>query len=407
MKLQTAKVLFLVLSFCVFTSSCVSTLAPTPPTTNSVATVQASTKSFTPTSIGDSQGCLISEYKFAYQLGEIPPGFDWSKTQNLLLPPLEWKKVAQVSQPSYLRLLQQRNGKTILWVYGNDGDLLRYSISDANTNEIEILPGPHSQRMLALHVDPDNNVWGSRSGPLHQGDTDALLNRYNEQTNQWEIVKFDLPNQDNLAISDLKFDKQGNVWFFVIGREEKALYRLNPTTMKIERYLAEYNLDSYFTISNNTIFISAISDAIIPAYSLIQYRFDDGDVNVTPIPSRLQDDYQGSKTMPVPNFVDSKKRVWFGARGWFDLLTDQWHYVVPDSVFITAIPGAGEWRWSEPEFMLETNDGIIWYKALRATGWVDPNEGTWCVFTNFSSNIFVDGLQRLWILVDETLYMRR
>lgn len=196
----------------------------------------------------------------------------------------------------------------------------------------------------------------------------------------------------------------------MVSREENGLYRLDPTTQKIERQLAEYNFDDYypnFTISNNVLFVSAISDVSVPIYSLIQYHIDDGEISTRPIPAKLQEDYQSRKGAPNPSFVDSHKRVWFGARGWLDLVTHQWHYIIPDPVFISVVPGAGEWRWVEPEPMLETSDGLIWYKALQATGWADPSKGVWCTFTSYSSNIFMDNFQRLWILVNDTLYMRQ
>lgn len=116
------------------------------------------------TPVSTSQECKVSEHTFDYQLGEVPPDFDWSGALDAILPPQEWKDVAHFSQPSSLLILQERKEKTILWIYGNDGNLLRYSLSNSSSDNIEILPGPISQRMPALHVDFDNNVWGSRGG---------------------------------------------------------------------------------------------------------------------------------------------------------------------------------------------------------------------------------------------------
>lgn len=368
----------------------------------------------TPTDIVDSlPQCLLPIREFEYPIGDAP--FDWSEIDDLL-PSQEWQRVTNVPDALQLVLSQSRNTETELWIYKKTGGIVRYRFINNQWNAGALLNGPaEGLGSFGFFLDRENNVWAARLNKLGSRIEfpKPLLSRYNEQTNQFEPIDLSLDNQDALGIRHIVVDQQGIFWFLAIDQGKYQLYSLDPSTMTTKRHLADYVLYPPFAISRDTMFILAADSESNPSpeYILIQYALDTEAVITYWIPWQFYG-YGGRYEpgmLPSTLFVDSRHRVWLGARGWIDLSsenTHEWHIVIPDPVFIDVQPGSGLWGWNEPQITYETPDGQLWYSALRGTGWVDPQLGEWCVFTSYQSNVFADGRGSLWILVDGWLYRR-
>jgi hypothetical protein len=413
------KEIAVLLSFSLLLTSCVSNFVPTSATLTAVST--PTTESVTPIPVltptdkfvdGFPQ-CLAPIREFEYPLGEV--SFDWPKPENLL-PPQEWQKVINVPDASQLVLLQSRNNETELWVHKKTGGMVRYQFNGNQWMVGTQLSGPDYLN-AQYFLDRDDNVWQARFNGLDNisGPLESLLSRYNEQTNQFEPVDLSLDNQDALGIRHVEVDSQGTIWFLAVDKAKYQLYSLDPNTMTVTRHLADYVLYPPFVISHNLLFIYAASfeEDLNPGYVLMKYAFDSGAVKNYYIPQRFYSytfSPVSSGTLPNSLFVDSQQRVWLGTRAWIDLSSEDtyaWHVVVPNPIFIDVVPGPGTWTWGEPQINYETPDGLLWYNALRGTGWVDPKVGKWCVFTSYQSNVLADAQGNLWILADEWLYRRK
>lgn len=364
-----------------------------------------------PTLEGSLSECMSPIVNFGYQTGDIPSDFDWSVVNNKVLPPQEWLEIAKILDASQLDLVQSRDNETLLWIDLSTSGLVRYQIRGTKWDEGTLLPGPVDYSGgLFLFLDRQNSVFGGRLGRFDQKDSRALLNHYNEQSNQWEPMNMDLANQDKLGIWYAEVDERGKFWLSVRDGAENQLYSLDPNTKKTKRHLTEYILLSdSFRISNNSIFILAESSDPNPRYLLLQYPLIGEEVKVKYIGAPIYIDYQRiySNTLPDSIFIDKQQRVWVGARGWLDLPTDEWNFVISDPVFITVLAGAGQWKWGEPEITAETPDGRLWFTALRGTGWADLKLGKWCVFTSYQSNVLPDRYGNLWLIADDGLYVHK
>jgi len=367
-----------------------------------LASTPASAEVVAPAPANFLSECLPPIETFEYKFGEVPFDFDWSEVTAITLPPVAWQKTTNIPDASSLTLIQSRNDETIFWLRANK--LVRYRVTGGNWNEGSLLPGPTDNAGISLFLDRKNNVWGARYNEFNSGDPFGLLNRYNEQTNQWEPVALDLANQDKLATSHVEVDDQGKFWLLEMEGEGYKLFRFDPETGIVERHLTEFTLHNTFTISQSVLYITAVSSDPTPRYLLLKYPLDGSAVKVEYIPQYLYYSYQRFEYPPERLFVDKEQRVWIGARGWLDLVANEWHFIIPDPVFLTVLMGAGDWRWDEPDITYETPDGLLWHESLRGTGWVDPESGKWCVFTSYRSNVLADSQGNLWILVDEWLY---
>jgi len=348
--------------------------------------------------------CLQVIENFEYPIGDV--SFSWPE-QEILLPPQEWQKTVNIPNASQLLLTQSRDDLSIFWVSTNNG-IVRYKFHGDQWNV-----GVENSKFedvgnYILFQDQEQSVWAAR---YWASSSDALLKRFDDQNNHFETIDIGLNSQNDLGIQHTEVDSQGIFWFLVIDKGEYQIYSFDPHTETAKRHLSNYTVYPPFEISHNTLFIVAANSENNPGaeYFLIRYATDTEKSITYEVPSQLfgYGGQYGERLSLKTLYIDSHQRVWFGARGWIDLSSSdnyEWHFVVPNPVFIDILPGAGTWVWDEPEITYETTDGRLWYKALRGTGWVDPELGKWCIFTSYGSNALPDSQGNLWILVDDWLY---
>jgi len=71
----------------------------------------------------------------------------------------------------------------------------------------------------------------------------------------------------------------------------------------------------------------------------------------------------------------------------------------------------GNPTFATPHLMLESSNGLLWYKKYldmginhEGTAWYDPRTGQGCMFTNLAVNIIEDSKQQLWLVANGELY---
>ncbi|HNR46176.1 MAG TPA: hypothetical protein PKO03_03850 [Anaerolineaceae bacterium] len=388
------KTWFLLFCLLFLFSACVSPENPTPEQTND---------------------CLVPIRNFDYPLG---PQENYSPEQieifeTIKLPPQDWQRIANLPAIGELKLIQAKENEIVIWI-NTSNDFIRYRVKDRQWSQGEFITGPTSGNFI-FFLDRENYVWRARFTGLNTGvgRSDALLSRYDEESDRWEAVSFLLEEQDELGIRHIEVDSQGFFWFVAINNENiSRLYRFDPKTMTLQSHLDEYVVYPNFVVEQQTLLIVAdnFDAGLNPGYVLIEYALDSSTIqNHYHIPLQFVGTCPTiSSNLLFSLFSDNQNRVWLGTRSWLDLsLKDayEWHVVMPDPVFISIFPGAGNWVWGEPEITAQTPDGRLWYQAIRGTGWTNPQSGEWCVFTSYRSSVLPDGYGNLWLVADDALYI--
>ncbi|MEW6028597.1 MAG: hypothetical protein ACOYZ8_01540 [Chloroflexota bacterium] len=359
--------------------------------------------------------CISPLTTFVYPNGEttlLP------SPQEPVLPPADWAMISKVkyNHPASLSLevIQSHNGYDELWILSNNNQgVFRYR---TDTQEWRITPSTTPNAPFAfgsfLFLDNSRSVWAARRWPKTLSITGdfSLLVYYNEASDQFEPVTDKdglLQDSDSLAIEALEVSQNGIFWMIIKEldsinfKEIYYLYSFDPIALKAERHLTGPQFSSNIVISpNGDIFMLDLSRG-----KLIEFHPSSGETKEYGIP-----DPELSNQFSATIFLDSKSRLWVNDIGWFDFssadLSPQWFTVIRSPVFIDVIEGAGVWSWGYPVFTYESSDALLWFWSSRGTGWLDTQYGEWCLFTTYRSPVLEDSSGRLWMLADDTLYMK-
>lgn len=377
---------------------------------DSNTTVSESNKRITSAPEVNTLDCLAPIKNFEYQIGEVSRDPDWSEGEKKVLPPKDWQEFFAIPNASELILIRSLNqNETEFWIRTSNSGLIRYQINVNWSNPGTLLAGPEELNVVYF-LDRENNVWAARK---YTADG-YLLSKYNEQTNQWEPILVDIPNQEKLSVSHIQVDDQDVIWLLVQDGVAYSFYSFDGKTMKINEHLANYIVYPPFVVSHKLIYLLGknLENNPITQFILIQYSPDNEVIKTLKVPAQFYGYGNRYEYGNLPNtfFVDSERKVWIGARGWIDFSSNdnyQWHFVFPNPIFVQNQNAAGLWGWSEPHITSETSDGRLWYNSMRGAGWVDPRTGKWCVFTSYQSNILADEQGNLWLLANGWLYRHK
>jgi hypothetical protein len=353
-------------------------------------------------------GCIPPITNFAYPVGDsnLP-----APVPQDVLPLNPWKIVSTL--PNYLvkengnsfesELLRKNGDHEEFWVIP-EGGLGVYFINLETKEWKHIEKVNDSIKKSVLFRDKYNSTWAFKgiSG------NDPLLLHFNEQSKDFEPISDQegllSRNVENLSIANLKIDESGIFWMVILNNDFKndphryLLYSFNPKTLKSENNNLGIDFDGELEIGpKNIIYLLNSKKRVVIAYNP-QNKL----INTYKILSNL-DPSNGYDL-----FFDNQNRLWISDMGWFDFSrnTDnpQWFEIVRPSIFLTYIVSGGVWRWGNPGFMFVSSDGLLWFSSTNGTGWLDPSKGKWCIFTSYSTNVFEDSNNNLWVFVNNTLY---
>lgn len=350
----------------------------------------------------DDFACLSGEIKFSYPIGEtsISP-----TEQRLSLPGFPWKKSATYESDNenlipYSLLLQKEVTGDIFWVnFGADGGIVFYNL-ELRKWEQYIEPTSGIQ-YLDFFIDKNNELWAYRHA-FHAGPN--LVYRLNKNNKQFEPVIDQsgllLDQNSEHAIYNLQVDGDGVFWMNEYNYSDNnfSLVSYNPFTNKAEIHLTDLKIYDQLALSvNDDVFVYASQNNSVIVYNPKTKQYKN---LIIPQKSNMEG--------PVTLFFDKENRLWVDNAGYFDLSKNidnpQWYQIVRPSMFLVYIDAAGLWTWSTPKYTFESPNGLLWYYTGNGTGWVDPSEGKWCIFTSFNSSIQEDSLGNLWMFVDNKLY---
>jgi streptogramin lyase len=296
-----------------------------------------------------------------------------------------------------LALISYDDQYSEIWVLSNNWQgIFQYR---TDTQEWIVNKTGNIEDISLLFLDKEGNVWSARVNYLGPSFTSLpFLSRYDKEKGEF-IPVYDNGDTWTLTVSSVKVDDEGIFWMMVDNRGVHQLTSFNPSTLKATIQLESPDYGYSLEISpDNKILFGDQKDN-----SLIVYSPDTGKVDSYKIPLTV---YFG---LGVDLFLDSYGRLWVNDFGWMDLSTStshQWFTVVRSPIFIDFPEGIGQWGWTSPTFSTESADGLLWFRSIRGTGWLDTNTGTWCLFTTYDSDILQDNEHNLWMLADGKLFER-
>jgi len=366
-----------------------------------------------------ADNCLSPEVNFMYPLGEN----DLRPTLEEVLPPVPWKQVVQIpgddDREAYeLMAIRLNQEEDEIWVANTLTHEFKVYRPKTNTwidaGRIDALMGA-----LFMVVDHQGGIWVAAPQRGMQ-----WIYRYQSNPNQFETVLLDMIGWDSGEyITDIQADSQGTLWFLIgsysardyssslaqpSAQPPAQLYSYNTQTFEVKHHPLEFDLmNSLVVFPDDSIgLISKEFKETHWSNGLIRYFPTTGAIEEYFVYDSIYE-YRHHDQYPPRMFLDNHQRLWFDDRGWAEFSAGgsvKWQAVIPSAVFIDILEGQGLWYWGHPRFSAVGADGKLWYSSSRGSGWVDTEQGKWCVFTSYNSNVLADSQGNLWILVDDWLY---
>ena len=298
------------------------------------------------------------------------------------------------------------NGQNEIWFLSHSPkiQLLIYKLDGGEWN---ILANPDlgipDWPIHSFYLDPfTGDVWvykgksSLKSFNLRQGNSASLIAKFHDDLESFEIVDF--PFQESVVdlttsrIQDLQVDEEGNLWFLLDNDLDSpsvsSLFEVDLASTQLIKHeeLTGYSITSFFIRNNQEFIISGWnlgeSDSEKPFYILLIVDKESNERTEYQLPRSLDfTDTESHSSHPVVFFSEFADVLWVGKHAYFDLHELKWYGVVESSVFYDVLPGAGFWIWGTPEFISETQNGLIWFNSLRGSGWVNVADEKWCIIT--------------------------
>lgn len=377
--------------------------------------------------------CIKSFQEFAYLGSQL----DSNTRVEMILPPSPWniERIIPTEKVdgyfiSYIdaEIARSINGHQEIWLIEH---LYPIGSSQSNKKNLFLVYQPDSKKwetvssavgdinlfVQNLFVTSDGNIWGQvvwdtiRMSPNLENA--PVLAKYNEDTKRFEFAKgvLEIPwKQDDSATfpwPEIVLDNHDVFWFFT---RNDGLYRYDPSSQATEKRadLLNSNVTQTALSTDGSIYFEIYSEKIYSEESF--FRLSDGMLlqffpktnEIVPL-----DIPDGRWPIFTGMLVDLGDRLWLGAIGYQEP-NGEWKLIHPDPQ--EYFEHAGDIYWAPPALMLESSNGILWYRKFlddtraNGTAWYDPQTGEGCMFTNMAVNIIEDSEQQLWLVADGKLY---
>ncbi len=275
------------------------------------------------------------------------------------------------------------------------------------TNEWTVIP----EQIDTLIVDKNGSLWGSHSGYFGYASepfANRVLSKYDELTNTFisgeniENLPAVVEKDGSHYYSQVLLDEEGMFWILV---PTDGIYKYDPNSEELKRI---FDLPAAFRDAKIT-----PDGTIYVLFNNIYYQ--DGEEHFDYILK-----YYNTKTSknsefaltyylePYPKpftlLVDHQGRIWLDNIAYID---DGTLYQIQRSpLFISPIREAyNDYRYKRADAIVESSDGRIWFlHHNNGMIYLNPDNGEWCWFTTYQSNIVEDSNHNLWMIADGKLY---
>jgi len=336
-------------------------------------------------------------------------------------PSSEWEAIASLPDAFYAQSILHTDNEIWMtlddiYVYHTDtGELKAYSPNDS-----------FERYLLQTR---DGTIW--LFSDIVAGH--SAVSRYDRSSDQFvDVIDRDgvLMNSVmlNMLTAGVEEDEQGNLWFFrhSIVNRDIALYRLDPSSLRIERHDFK-SVKSY------------INGQAISAEFLSSYRPGYGDIAIDADGKVwYSDNYNGvllrhdpitgallllADKVFLPEsgvkgigfgggelYLDREDRLWVDDRGWLDISQpDQpvWHPIKRSTLFmrVARVPDP-TYLWNHAQVVYQSSNELIWFRAPAGTAVYDPGTDDWCLFTTQNGAVIEDDHGNLWLMAGGKLYRR-
>jgi streptogramin lyase len=225
-----------------------------------------------------------------------------------------------------------------------------------------------------------------------------LIAIYNEDKYLFELVK----GSDNIPEGRLLFDQDGKFW---IVNSQDGVYSFNLSSMEVKKHIDIPDLLLPSGSELTPIVISPdesmyfLSEGGKNGNELIRFFLKSGEVERN-VPIGLEHPW------PIYSlFVDKLGKLWIHDLGWKDL-NGTWNQIIRSPVFLINRTSDSEpnFTWPYAYIVLESSDGSLWFRSENGMTRLIPEQGEWCWFTTYQSNIIEDSDNNLWMIADGKLY---
>jgi len=385
--------------------------------------------------------CIPSPYSFAYttRTNDEINHTDFPRTMppspwkiDLTLPKLPDNAVVKRSKDWLLSVFPKSNNTYEIWVMrswtdetfsGSDFKFMNILIYSTETKEWKSAPAQikDTQAIIGeLFMTNDGSIWAHNyegnfisffEPPFRVGISQLeqqtsssavpIFSKYDEKTNQFEP-------ENNIMLMSRKtdsdwdkvlLDENGVFWIFA---QKDGIYSYDPASQSVNRHVDlpgnDMSIKSVALAQDGSIFFS---DDFVLVFRFSPKTGKMIRIGGTPLP------FDNATSLYFHNIViDHKGRLWLGDIGWAEPDTYRtWYELIPSPVFITdKVEGLPIHKWEKPWLILESLNGLLWYKSSNGMVWLDPEQEKWCWFTTEQSNIVEDQQKNLWMIADEKLY---
>lgn len=275
-----------------------------------------------------------------------------------------------------------------------------------------------------LFIDSNGRIWGITDWKQEQrflNDNLPILSLFNESIQEFEpatgilelpLTRYANDSAQNSAANDVIkviVDDDNNIWFYI---RNDGLYKYDTTIQKTEKLvnIPDREIRDFAISLDGTIFLSLRTDPTtsstrasftVAQGTLIQFVPETGELVQIQISDTRWPTYSGM-------LVDRLNRLWLGSIGFREPNGD-WKLLHPSPD--TYFDHFENFLWSPPSLVLESSNGVLWFRKdldtgglIEGTAWYDPDTESGCWFTSIPGNIVEDSEQNLWMLVDGNLY---
>lgn len=331
-----------------------------------------------------------SPWEIDRALPQYPDGF--SGQYDIMFTRQTANNTNEIWIKSYLSSINQQVnlGKNIV-------SILIYHFNDKSWDQIP-LPDPATEALQTvdrLYLSKNGNVYG-----INLSSSNTIFSKFEEREKKFKVLE----SSDKIPVGSTFFDKSRNI--FWIFEPYKSIYSFNPVTLQLKKYTDIPNVDITFEkgvafSSDGSIYL--LNDGgreILQKSDLEILRFSPEKDIVEIINNPLLD-----QTPFFSLFIDHSGNLWLDDHAWMGP-NGIWYQVIRSPVFITdRMPDSGNnYLWTFPEITFESSDGLLWFQSANGMTRLNIQNGEWCWFTTYKSNIVEDADHNLWMIADGKLY---
>jgi hypothetical protein len=334
-----------------------------------------------------------SPWKLVSKIPEIPVKMDVThSTFKVFLP----EGTDQIWVMGSYSTKENNGDKAFLWIYSKSSKEWKFAQSALNEFYYSIY-------RLQIYNFSDGSVYASQqNGPVFGQNLPNIVAKYSVELGKFIPLKFNQPFPEGSIL----FDKE-NQQFWGIS-SNGSIYKIDPRKLTIDLFAQSTNLGELSSIfpqvMDRNIYgisdINANSDEwnykpnVIMKYDLLTKREE----KITnPIKG---DDYYSSV------FLDRAGNLWLNDHSMMTK-NGQWYQIQRSPIFITdrIKEMNDQYVWGQPDIVLESSNGYLWFNSINGISWYDPGNEEWCWVTNAdASNPVEDTGYSIWMVVDKKLY---